>query len=69
MEQNIQIAAGTVGGNPQPGKQIFEYSVLTNSRLNTEEEFENIILFEKEDGESHLTRHATTNSERRQTSK
>ncbi|WP_254412326.1 efflux RND transporter permease subunit [Dyadobacter diqingensis] len=43
-EQNLQIAAGTVGGNPQPNKQAFEYSVLTNSRLNTKEQFENIIV-------------------------
>ncbi len=43
-EQNLQIAAGTVGGNPQPNTQSFEYSVLTNSRLNTKEEFEDIIV-------------------------
>jgi HAE1 family hydrophobic/amphiphilic exporter-1 len=43
-EQNLQIAAGTVGGNPQPNTQSFEYSVLTNSRLNTKEQFENIIV-------------------------
>ena len=44
QEQNIQIAAGTVGGNPQPGAQVFEYSVLTNSRINTQEQFENIVV-------------------------
>jgi len=43
-EQNLQIAAGTVGANPQPTQQAFEYSVLTNSRLNTKEEFEDIIV-------------------------
>jgi len=43
-EQNLQIAAGTVGGNPQPNQQSFEYSVLTNSRLNTKEEFDNIVV-------------------------
>ena len=43
-EQNLQVAAGTVGGNPQPGTQSFEYSVLTNSRINTQEQFENIIV-------------------------
>ncbi len=43
-EQNLQVAAGTVGGNPQPGTQTFEYSVLTNSRLNTVDQFENIIV-------------------------
>lgn len=43
-EQNLQVAAGVVGGNPQPGIQSFEYSVLTNSRINTREQFENIIV-------------------------
>jgi HAE1 family hydrophobic/amphiphilic exporter-1 len=44
QEQNLQIAGGTVGGNPQPGTQAFEYSVLTNSRINTREQFEDIIV-------------------------
>ncbi|MEO6730826.1 MAG: multidrug efflux RND transporter permease subunit [Ferruginibacter sp.] len=44
IEQNLQVAAGTVGGNPQPSVQTFEYSVLTNSRINTREQFENIIV-------------------------
>lgn len=43
-EQNLQVAAGTVGGNPQPNTQSFEYSVLTNSRINTKEQFEQIIV-------------------------
>ncbi len=43
-EQNLQIAAGTIGGNPQPNAQAFEYSVLTNSRLNTVDQFKNIIV-------------------------
>lgn len=43
-EQNLQVAAGTVGGNPQPNTQSFEYSVLTNSRINTKEQFEDIIV-------------------------
>ncbi len=43
-EQNLQIAAGTVGGNPQPSVQSFEYSVLTNSRINTKDQFENIVV-------------------------
>ncbi|NII25383.1 multidrug efflux RND transporter permease subunit [Pseudoflavitalea sp. X16] len=43
-EQNLQVAAGTVGSNPQPSAQAFEYSVLTNSRLNTKDQFENIIV-------------------------
>ncbi len=43
-EQNLQVAAGTVGGNPQPGTQTYEFSVLTNSRLNTVDQFENIVV-------------------------
>lgn len=43
-EQNIQIAAGSVGGNPQPKAQAFEYNVLTNSRINRVEDFENIVV-------------------------
>ncbi len=43
-EQNLQVAAGTIGGNPQPALQSFEYSILTNSRINTKEQFENIIV-------------------------
>ena len=44
QEQNLQVAAGTIGGNPQPNTQSFEYSVLTNSRINSKEQFENIIV-------------------------
>jgi HAE1 family hydrophobic/amphiphilic exporter-1 len=44
QEQNLQISAGTVGGNPQPGLQAFEYSILTNSRINSIDQFENIII-------------------------
>jgi len=43
-EQNLQISAGTVGGTPQPNVQSFEYSVLTNSRISSKEQFENIIV-------------------------
>lgn len=43
-EQNLQIAAGTLGGTPQPGNQAFEYTVLVNSRLNTAEQFKNIVV-------------------------
>jgi hydrophobic/amphiphilic exporter-1 (mainly G- bacteria), HAE1 family len=43
-EQNIQVAAGSIGGNPQPKIQAFEYNVLTNSRISKVEDFENIIV-------------------------
>ena len=44
QEQNVQIAAGSVGASPQPTTQSFEYTVLTNSRLSTEEQFKNVII-------------------------
>ena len=43
-EQNLAIAPGTVGAVPQPNIQSFEYSVLTNSRINTVDQFKNIIV-------------------------
>jgi HAE1 family hydrophobic/amphiphilic exporter-1 len=43
-EQNLQIAAGAVGAPPQSSEQAFEYSVFTNSRLNSEEGFRNIVV-------------------------
>ena len=43
-EQNLQMSAGSIGGNPQPKFQAFEYNVLTNSRINKVEDFENIIV-------------------------
>ncbi|MBC7826547.1 MAG: multidrug efflux RND transporter permease subunit [Chitinophagaceae bacterium] len=43
-EQNLQVAAGTIGGNPQPALQTFEYSILTNSRISTEDQFRDIVV-------------------------
>lgn len=44
QEQNLQMAAGSVGAPPQQTSQTFEYTVFTNSRLNTAKQFENIIV-------------------------
>jgi HAE1 family hydrophobic/amphiphilic exporter-1 len=43
-EQNLQVAAGSVGAPPQANNQAFEYTVFTNSRLSSEEQFRNIIV-------------------------
>lgn len=43
-EQNVQVAAGTVGGMPQFNSQAFEYPITVNGKLQDVEEFENIIL-------------------------
>ncbi len=44
QEQNLQIAAGSVGAPPQTGAQAFEYTVFTNSRLSTEQQFGDVIV-------------------------
>ncbi len=43
-EQNVQVAAGTVGAPPAENGQSFEYTVLTQGRLKTVEEFGNVIV-------------------------
>lgn len=43
-EQNVQVAAGQIGGSPSPKDQPFEYSITTLGRLENVEEFENIIV-------------------------
>jgi len=43
-EQNAQVAAGVIGAAPSPKGTDFELSVGTQGRLQTEEEFANIIL-------------------------
>ncbi|HEY4148345.1 MAG TPA: multidrug efflux RND transporter permease subunit [Chitinophagaceae bacterium] len=49
-EQNLQIAAGSVGASPQAKGQAFEYNVFTNSRLSTVSEFNQIVVKAKPDG-------------------
>jgi hydrophobic/amphiphilic exporter-1 (mainly G- bacteria), HAE1 family len=44
QEQNVQISAGSVGAPPQNSTEAFEYSVIANSRLFTEEQFGNVIV-------------------------
>ncbi len=47
QEQNVQIAAGSVGAPPQNSLQAFEYTVFTNSRLSTIDQFNNVIIRNK----------------------
>ncbi|WP_026955196.1 efflux RND transporter permease subunit [Algoriphagus vanfongensis] len=44
QEQNLQVAAGTVGSMPQFDTQAFEYPITVNGRLERAEEFEDIVL-------------------------
>ncbi len=44
QEQNLQVAAGSIGGAPQQSMQAFEYTVFSNSRISKTSEFENIVI-------------------------
>jgi HAE1 family hydrophobic/amphiphilic exporter-1 len=43
-EQNLQVAAGSVASPPQNSSSSFEFTVFTNSRLTTENDFGNIVV-------------------------
>jgi HAE1 family hydrophobic/amphiphilic exporter-1 len=49
-EQNVQVAAGSIGQPPAPSGQSFQYSINTLGRLADVEQFENIIVKTGEDG-------------------
>jgi len=53
-EQNAQVAAGIIGGQPRADQGAFELLVNAHGRLQSEEEFENIIL--KTSGTGGITR-------------
>jgi len=44
QEQNVQVAAGTVGAPPQKNSQVYEYTVFVKGRLVKPEEFGNVIV-------------------------
>jgi HAE1 family hydrophobic/amphiphilic exporter-1 len=43
-EQNVQVAAGTIGAPPQENYQAFEYTCFVQGRLVSEKEFGNIVV-------------------------
>lgn len=43
-EQNVEVAAGMIGGPPIPEGQRFQYTLTTKGRLKRVEEFERIIV-------------------------
>ncbi len=43
-EQNVQVAAGSIGAPPQQKTQAYEFSVLVNGRLNKASDFANIVV-------------------------
>ena len=48
--QNVQFAAGSLGGDPAPNGQAFTATVAAEGRYSTPEEFENTILRANSDG-------------------
>ncbi len=44
QEQNLQVAAGTVGATPQSPDQTFQYPITVTGRLQTQEEFGDIVI-------------------------
>ncbi|PTX99853.1 hydrophobe/amphiphile efflux-1 family RND transporter [Verrucomicrobia bacterium LW23] len=49
-EQNVQVAAGTVGAPPVPAGQQFQYNLSALGRLVTEEQFGAIVVKTGDDG-------------------
>ncbi|MEX0998975.1 MAG: multidrug efflux RND transporter permease subunit [Thermodesulfobacteriota bacterium] len=49
-EQNVQVAAGSIGQPPIPQGQQFQLTITTLGRLETVEEFEDIIIRANPDG-------------------
>src|SRR4029079_9402262 len=48
--QNVQFAAGTIGGQPSPDSQGFSATVSAEGRFSSPDQFENIILRADPDG-------------------
>lgn len=49
-EQNTRIPGGSVGSRPQTSTQVFEFPVILDGDLNTEEQFRNIVVKTNTDG-------------------
>ena len=50
-EQNVQVAAGTIGAPPVPQGTAFQFTVNTQGRLTTPEQFEEIVVKQGAKGE------------------
>ena len=50
-EQNVQVAAGAIGQPPNPAGLNFQYTITTLGRLETVQQFENIIVKTGQAGE------------------
>jgi len=50
QDQNVQVAAGQIGQPPAPPGQTFQYAINAQGRLESPQEFENIVLKSASDG-------------------
>ncbi len=50
QDQNLRVPGGSVGAKPQSDAQVFEFPVILEGALNTEEAFEEIIVKTNPDG-------------------
>ncbi|MCP4835948.1 MAG: multidrug efflux RND transporter permease subunit [Phycisphaera sp.] len=48
--QNVEVAAGRIGASPSPEGQVFDLTVTTTGRLQTPEQFEEIVVRTGADG-------------------
>ncbi|MUI55241.1 efflux RND transporter permease subunit [Aliivibrio fischeri] len=51
-EQNVQVAAGKIGAAPYASAQDVQFNLVTKGRLESVEEFENVVLRANNDGSS-----------------
>ncbi|MFA0014922.1 efflux RND transporter permease subunit [Vibrio lentus] len=49
-EQNVQVAAGRIGAAPYANPQEVQFNLVTKGRLETADEFENVVLRASQDG-------------------
>jgi len=50
QQQNLQISLGTIGDTAMPDQGKYQYTLTAKTRLDSPEEFKNIIIRENEDG-------------------
>ncbi|MCG6258625.1 efflux RND transporter permease subunit, partial [Vibrio furnissii] len=51
-EQNVQVAAGRIGAAPYHAAQDVQFNLVTKGRLESVQEFENVVLRANNDGSS-----------------
>ena len=59
-EQNLEVSAGQIGAPPVPGDQTFQYTIKSKGRLESVEEFGNIVIRTGEAGSTVRVRDVAT---------